>query len=121
MLLGQIDYELTQSLEEWVGGTYRIDEEFRRLVIHTEKAQKAIWHLFGKMVPLNAVIKLTEDDMKELRTIFWHNSGCKMIGTYGPYRVKSFTVMAFYGNEDAVATEDELKYDYEWPDLFGLA
>ena len=114
-----LDYQLIENLEEWVDGTYRIDHDFRRLVIHTEKAQKALWHMFHKMVPLNSEIKLTKDEMNRVRSTFQEDKTYNLSGTYGARRVKSFTVSTFYGNEDAVATEEELAYDYEWPELLG--
>lgn len=113
----KMDYGLDDELEEWVGGTYRIDKDFHRLTIYTEKAQKALWHMFGKMVPLNTKIKLDNEEADMLKNALWHDSDYNLYGTYGAYRVKSFDVMAFYGTEDATATEEELAYEYEWKDL----
>ena len=116
----QIDYELIEDLEEWVGGAYRFDNDFCRLIVYTEKAQKVLWHLFGKMVPLNSRIKLTKEEMETMKTALWNNKIYKLCGIYGAYRVKSFDVFTFYGKEDAVATDEELAYESEWSDLFGL-
>ena len=112
----QLDYSLTNRLEEWVGGTYRITDDFCRLKIFTEKAQKALWHTYGKMVPLFAVIKLTPDEFDELKNMFWKSK--ELSGLYGPYRVKSFTLDTFMHREnDAEATEEELSYEFSWEDL----
>ena len=117
----QLDYDLISGLEEWVGGTYKITNDFYRLIIHTENAQKAFWHIFKKMVPLNSVIKLTQNDISLIKSELWTENGHKLCGVYGSYMVKSFGPDTFYGNEDAEATEEELKYDYEWSDLLSLA
>ena len=115
----QLDYELRNGLEEWVGGTYRITHDFYRLTIYTDKMQKKLWDYFGKMVPLNCVIKLSEEDFNEIhyRLNHWERFYRGLAGIYGSYRVKSFTLDTFYGNQDAVATDDELSYEYEWVDL----
>lgn len=119
-ILGKLDFQLIEDLEEWVDGTYRIDKDFHRLTIYTERAQKALWHLFGKMVPLNSRIKLSKEELNTLKTTLWSDKTYKLCGTYGGYRVNSFTVSTFYGKEDAVATDEELAYESEWSDLFGL-
>jgi hypothetical protein len=115
----QVDYNLISGLEEWVGGTYRITHDFYRLIIHTEKAQKKLWHYFGKMAPLNSVIKLTEEELEEIRYfINCSKDFCAgLVGLLGSYRVKAFTLDTFYNNEDALATDDELKYEFEWANL----
>lgn len=113
----QLDYDLISGLEEWVGGTYKITDDFYRLIIYTENAQKAFWHIFGKIVPLNSMIKLTDDEISHIQSKLWTENGHKLCGTYGSYRVKSFGLNAFYDNDDAEATEEELSYDYEWSDL----
>ena len=65
------DYEIRNGLEEWIGGVCRITEGFRRLVVHTEKAQKALWRLFRKIVPLDAVVKLTPKEADRMRSWGW--------------------------------------------------
>ena len=116
----QLDYDLISGLEEWVGGTYRITNDFYRLIIHTENAQKAFWHIFKKIVPLNSVIKLTRSEIFGIKSELWTENGHKLCGVYGSYRVKSFGPNTPYGVEDAEVDEEELKYDYEWPDLLSL-
>ena len=117
----ELDYELISGMEEWAEGEYRITDDFYRLIIRTEKAQKAFWRIFGKMVPLDSVIKLEMNEMAQIKGALWSSNGHKLCGTYGSYRVKSFGLDTFYGTEDATASEDEKKYDFEWSDLWGLA
>lgn len=115
----QLDYDLRVGLEEWVGGTYRITHDYYRLIVHTEEMQKKLWHYFEKMVPLDCPIMLDEKGLTEIEYMLTH---CKefysgLAGLFGSYRVKAFTLNTFYGNKDAVATDDELNYEYEWADL----
>ena len=115
----QIDYILSEGLEEWVDGTYKITPDFYRLTIYTEKMQNKLLKFFDKMVPLKAKIKLEKDDVDKFRGYIMHNQEFfqGIGGIIGSYRAKSFTLKTFYGTEDALATEDELKYDYAWADL----
>lgn len=116
----QLDYKLTIGLEEWVGGNYKITEDFYRLTIFTETIQKKLWHFFKKMVPLDCVIRLTKEEAEMFKSHIFNNIdnfAMGIGGLIGSYRVKSFTLDTFYGNEDAEATEEELSYDYEWSDL----
>ena len=115
----QLDYELRIGLEEWVGGTYQITHDFYRLIVHTDEMQKKLWHFFGKMVPLDCIVMLDSEALGQILDLL---TRCKefytgLWGIRGSYRVKSFTLDTFYGDEDAVATEDELNYEYEWSDL----
>ena len=111
------DYEIRNGLEEWIGGVCRITEGFRRLVVHTEKAQKALWRLFRKIVPLDAVVKLTPKEADNLCRTLDEDIVYGLRGECDTFRVKSFSPDAFMGLEDAVATEEELSYEYEWKDL----
>ena len=115
----QLDYDLRVGLEEWVGGTYRVTHDYYRLIVHTEKMQKGLWHCFGKMVPLDSPIMLNEEGFTELEHMLTHGKEfyAGLGGLFGPYRVKSFTLNTFYSNEDALATDDELKYEFEWANL----
>ena len=115
----QLDYDLVKGLEEWVGGTYRITDDFYRFKLFTEKGQLAMYHLTGKMIPLMTNIKLTEEEFNDLRALLWNGGGEKLSGLYGSYRVKAFTDEHFYNKryEDAVATPEELDYEYGWSDL----
>lgn len=115
----KLDYDLVVGLEEWAGGTYRITDDFYRLIIYTDRMQKKLWRFFGKMVPLGCAIKLDRETVDELRRVMWYDKDfySGLCGTYHAYRVKAFTLDTFYGHEDALATEDEINYEYEWSDL----
>jgi len=115
----QLDYDLRVGLEEWVGGTYQITHDFYRLIIHTDEMQKKVWHYFGKIVPIDAVIKLEEEELDEIHYLLTHCEGfyTGLAGSFGSYRVKAFTLNTFYNNEDAVATDDELDYEFKWEEL----
>ena len=117
--MAQLDYDMTRGLEEWVGGTYRITDDFYRFKLFTDEGQLAMYHLTGKMIPLMTNIKLNAQEFSELREIIWNGSSENLSGLYGPYRVKAFTDDHFYDKryEDAVATPEELDYEYEWSDL----
>ena len=113
----EVDYEAFKGLEEWVGGGYHITDDYYRLIIHTERGQKAMWHLFKKMVPLDAKVKLTAEEMKNVHTAIM-GSEERLFGAFGPYRVKSFNNDVFlHPAEDATATKDDLSYEYEWSEL----
>jgi hypothetical protein len=111
----QLDYELRVGLEEWVGGAYRVTHDFYRLIIFTDEMQKKLWHYFGKMVVLGGVVMLTKEEFEAIHTMLANSH--EFTGLYGSYRVNAFTPDTFYGDEDAVATGDELSYEYEWADL----
>ena len=83
---------------------------------NTLSIQKAVWHLYKKMVPLDAKIKLTCEELDSIRNAFKDGEE-HLNGLFGPYRVKAFTIDTFLKNEDARATEEELSYEYEWCDL----
>ena len=115
----QLDYDLIKGLEEWVGGTYRITDDFYRFKLFTDEGQLAMYHLTGKMIPLMSTIKLNEAEFNELRELLWNGSSEHLNGIYGPYRVESFTLDTYYKgrDKDAVATPEELDYEYEWSEL----
>ena len=115
----QLDYTLKEGMEEWADGNYKITDDFYRLIIHTDEMQKKLWRYFGKMVPLGCPIKLSKGDVEALKEkLYFSPEFYKGIcGMEGRYRVKSFTLNTFYGKEDALVTEEELKYDYDWADL----
>ena len=113
----QLDYDLINGLEEWVGGTYRITDDFYRFQVFTSKGQIEIYHLTGKMIPTMVKVKLNKDEFNDLKLLLWSDAGNNLSGAYGSYRAKSFTSDIFYGEKDAVATKEELNYDYEWSDL----
>lgn len=77
---------------------YLIDDSYQ-LIIYTEEAQKVLWHIFGKMVPLDAHIKLTKEDMIAIHLVL-SNKNNALCGIYGPCHI-----------------EEEPDNEYEWTDL----
>ena len=112
----RLDYVLIWGLEEWKDNTYKITEDFYRLKVFTERMARFLHNETGKDIPVGSVIKLTYDEMRRLDRII---TGAKeFTGLFGAHRANAFDMDCFCEEgKDGLATEDELKYDYNFNEL----
>lgn len=112
----RLDYELIRGLEEWKDNRYKFTGDFYRLKVFTERMARFLLYETGKEIPVGSVIKLTYDEMRRLDQII---TGAKeFTGLFGSYRAEAFDLDCFYEEgKDGLATEDELKYDYNFNEL----
>ena len=113
----KIDYDIYDGLEEWIDGGYKLNPDFHRLKIFTERMQKFLEEKTGKKVPLESAIKLTKEEMDEVRKHI--KEAERFIGLYGAYRVSMIDVVRRNPTrwEDRLASKEVLHYDYEWSEL----
>ena len=115
--LGQFDYDLMCGLEELVNGDCRVDHDFYRMVVHTERCASYLGQRFGKVVPVGERICL---DGKEFNAV--HESLASgdnpFMGTFGGYMVKAYDSLGYcYGEKSALATDEDYEYYAKWSEL----
>jgi NTP pyrophosphatase (non-canonical NTP hydrolase) len=113
--LGKIDYDIYDGLYEWKDERHKFTPDFYRLKIFTERMQEFLEEKTGKKVPLLSTIKLTKEELNEVRRLIKEEA--RFIGLYGAYSVKVKDILnpTLWG--DCLATEEELHYDYKWNEL----
>ena len=115
--LGKLDYDIYDGLYEWKDERYKFTPDFCRLKIFTERMQEFLEEKTGKKVPLLSTIKLTKEELNEVRRFI--NEEARFIGLYGAYRVTAQDIIRRNRTlwEDRLASKEVLHYDYEWSEL----
>jgi hypothetical protein len=98
--LGKLDYDIYDGLYEWKDESRKFTPNFYRLKIFTERMREFLEEKTGKKVPLLSTIKLTKEELNEVRRFIKEEA--RLIGLYGAY---------------SLASKEVLHYDYEWSEL----